>query len=284
MPLRPTLPSTVCLLAPLLVALLACHGVGLDKAGPQRVIPPTIADLPPEEQIEDPAQLRSFIIERIEGGHPIHPSYNSTVNDIDLAALEIEPTDVIADIGCGTGALLMRLLDNGVPFEHYWGVDFDGEALELLRFVLDAAHPEARDRVTLVRNSPQSMQLPSQRIDLAISANTRLGVKQGIQEDRGFQQQRDVMMGSLWDAMVAGGRVHVIEPEEDSNGTIVSKEAVSAPFLENGFVLRADSSDVVGLQRFYSLVFERGPERPGGAPPVAEPPAAGPPGPPATAP
>ena len=82
-----------------------------------------------------------------------------------IAALDIKPGQVIADIGAGSGYYTVRLADASVPTGRVFATDIQPEMLALIKKKIDA---RAASNITLVLGTPIETRLPDGAIDLAI--------------------------------------------------------------------------------------------------------------------
>lgn len=90
-----------------------------------------------------------------------------------MANLDIKPTDIIADIGAGTGYLTVRLAST-VPQGKVFAVDIQPEMLDILSDRLDQRSSDEQlpedglDNVDLVLASETDPHLPAAAVDMAI--------------------------------------------------------------------------------------------------------------------
>ncbi|MEM9217920.1 MAG: methyltransferase [Cyanobacteria bacterium P01_F01_bin.150] len=85
-----------------------------------------------------------------------------------MANLDIQPTDVVADIGAGTGYLTARLAPK-VPQGKVLAVDVQPEMLEMLGDRIEQSSPEdGLDNVELILASEDDPHLPMDAVDMAI--------------------------------------------------------------------------------------------------------------------
>lgn len=116
--------------------------------------------------------------------------------DLAVAALELQPTDTVADIGAGTGYMSLRLAAQ-VPEGQVYAVDLQPEMIDLLSDTLAA---ENIDNVVPVQATEDSPQLPPEQIDLALMVDAY----------HEFAYPREVM-GALRDSLRPGGQVVLAE-------------------------------------------------------------------------
>ncbi|MGB3138608.1 MAG: class I SAM-dependent methyltransferase [Nodosilinea sp.] len=113
-----------------------------------------------------------------------------------IAALELRPTDVVADIGAGTGYFARRIAPL-VPQGKVMAVDIQPEMLALLQAELEAKGIENVETVLSQLDDPH---LPSDSIDLALMVDAY----------HEFANPREVMQGVV-SALKPGGRVVLAE-------------------------------------------------------------------------
>ncbi|WP_413773411.1 class I SAM-dependent methyltransferase [Thalassoporum mexicanum] len=116
--------------------------------------------------------------------------------DAVIAALHLKPTDVVADIGAGTGYFSFRLSQQLTQGKVY-AVDIQPEMIDILRFLKTE---NAIDNVETVLSDPQDPHLPSQSIDLALMVDAY----------HEFAYPHEMMQGIV-KALKSGGRVVLVE-------------------------------------------------------------------------
>lgn len=113
-----------------------------------------------------------------------------------IAALNLQPTDVVADIGAGTGYFSFRIADQ-VPEGRVVAVDLQPEMLALMQQVIDQ---ESISNVDLVQGASDSPHLPSESIDWALMVDAY----------HEFDQPYEMMQGIV-KALKPGGHVALLE-------------------------------------------------------------------------
>lgn len=160
-----------------------------------------------------------------------------------VAALEIEPGDRVADLGVGDGYFIGPLAAAVGEAGMVYAVDVEEAPLATVR----ERFPAGETVVDTVLAGFDDPRLPDGSIDLVLIVNTFHHI-----EDRGAYFRR------LRDDLAAGGRVAVIEPNEDLGGvlglTLDEGHTSSAPAVEQemasaGYTLVA-SHDFLPVQIF----------------------------------
>jgi len=116
--------------------------------------------------------------------------------DLVVDSMNVAPTDVVADLGAGTGYFTFRIAPR-VPQGRVFAVDIQPEMLDIMR---ERARERGIDNVTLVRGTVQDPKLPADSIDVALMVDAY----------HEFSHPRE-MMQALVEALVPGGRVVLIE-------------------------------------------------------------------------
>ncbi|MBF2001660.1 MAG: class I SAM-dependent methyltransferase [Synechococcales cyanobacterium M58_A2018_015] len=116
--------------------------------------------------------------------------------DVVIAALGLQPTDVVADIGAGTGYFSFRLSAQ-VPQGKVFAVDVQPEMLEILQFLQQET---GADNVEPVLGSETDPHLPPASLDLALMVDAY----------HEFAYPRE-MMAEIVQALKPGGRVVLVE-------------------------------------------------------------------------
>ncbi|MFM7427011.1 MAG: class I SAM-dependent methyltransferase [Elainella sp.] len=113
-----------------------------------------------------------------------------------IAALELQPTDVVADLGAGTGYFSLRISPL-VPEGRVYAVDVQPEMIELLTFLQQEAGLE---NIVPVLGSETDPHLPPETLDLALMVDAY----------HEFAYPYEMMQG-LVQALKPGGRVVLLE-------------------------------------------------------------------------
>lgn len=113
-----------------------------------------------------------------------------------VTALDLQPDDVVADIGAGTGYLTFRISPL-VPEGKVFAVDVQPEMLDILNFFKDDLGAK---NVEPVLGSTTTPNLPAEQVDLALMVDAY----------HEFEFPREMMDGIV-EALKPGGRVALVE-------------------------------------------------------------------------
>lgn len=113
-----------------------------------------------------------------------------------IDALDLKPTDVVADIGAGTGYFSFRISPL-VPEGKVLAVDIQPEMLQMMNQVIDQADIA---NIETIQGNPSNPNLPSESIDLALMVDAY----------HEFDHPKEVMQG-LVEALKPGGQVVLAE-------------------------------------------------------------------------
>jgi FkbM family methyltransferase len=111
-------------------------------------------------------------------------------------SMNLAPSDVVADIGAGTGYFTFRIAPR-VPEGRVFAVDIQPEMLAIMR---DTIETKGVDNVTPVRGTVTGPQLPSDSVDAALMVDAY----------HEFSHPREMMLNLKY-ALVPGGRVYLVE-------------------------------------------------------------------------
>jgi len=111
-------------------------------------------------------------------------------------SMNLAPSDVVADIGAGTGYFTFRIAPR-VPDGRVFAVDIQPEMLAIMR---DSIETTGVDNVTPVRGTGTDPNLPADSLDAALMVDAY----------HEFSHPREMML-NLKDALVPGGRVYLVE-------------------------------------------------------------------------
>ena len=116
--------------------------------------------------------------------------------DMAVDALELSPTDTVADIGAGTGYMSFRMAQK-VPDGQVLAVDLQPEMIELLE---EARDEQGISNVQTIQAETDNPHLPSEQVDLVLMVDAY----------HEFEAPREVMTGVV-EALKPGGRVVLAE-------------------------------------------------------------------------
>ena len=123
--------------------------------------------------------------------------------DLLLQALNLSPTDVVADIGAGTGYFTFRIAPN-VPKGHVLAVDIQPEMID---FLTQGKHKYKASNVKPILGTITNPKLPANGVDLVLLVDAY----------HEFSHPRE-MMEQIVKALKPGGRVVLVEYRaEDPN-------------------------------------------------------------------
>lgn len=144
----------------------------------------------------------------------------------------IRPSDVVADVGCGTGTLVFTLIREGIAFKHLYAVDCDPSSLDFLRFALAALKPPAADRIETVLSEPSDVKLPPASVDVMIVYNTSVGLARPGESGKEKEVYDVPLLSSLARAMRPGGLLHYVLYRTLEPGV---RKAILPSFERSGF-------------------------------------------------
>lgn len=165
--------------------------------------------------------------------------------DLVVDSMDLAPTDVVADIGAGTGYFTFRIAPE-VPQGRVFAVDIQPEMLDIMR---ERIQERSIDNVTLVRGTVRDPNLPADSIDAALMVDAY----------HEFSYPRE-MMQSLVASLVPGGRVILIEYRKEDPSVPIKplhkmSEAQVRKEMEAVGLRWVNTKDMLPRQHF--LVFEK---------------------------
>lgn len=235
--------------------MLALVGVALSACGRGNSDEPGRADLAYEERdpVSPKGTGRFFMgreIAQVVGSDEVdwieRPGRETAeLPDRVVRALELQPADVVADIGAGTGYFSFRLAPR-VPLGKVFAVDIDPDMLSIIR---ERRAENGMRNVVTVRGTATDPNLPPDEVDVALIVYTYPQ----------FSHPRE-MMTRLLEALRPGGRVVLVEYRGE-DGTLpidqvyrLTEQQARKELEAIGFRWR-ETRDVLPQQHF--MVFEK---------------------------
>ncbi|MCB1152445.1 class I SAM-dependent methyltransferase [bacterium] len=124
---------------------------------------------------------------------------------------QIDRHTVVADLGAGTGAFEVALLESRRPFSKAYAIDINTQGLDIMRFVLDVAKLPNRERVESVVSRAEDVGLPANSTDLAVMVNTPIVIGAGQVKSYlvGQNEAQEIRcLRSMAKALRSGGQLH----------------------------------------------------------------------------
>lgn len=161
--------------------------------------------------------------------------------------LEIEPGDVIADIGCGTGIQVVEFIEQGVPFDKLYAVEVNRQSYDALQFLLETYSMPGTERVELVFNSEgedQTFGIPRGTVDVILLREVHLHVLDYTDRwpaaDESLEPPQVTILRTMRNLLKPDGRLHVFELVFDDvnpafTGEALPVERVTAEYERAGF-------------------------------------------------
>jgi ubiquinone/menaquinone biosynthesis C-methylase UbiE len=162
-----------------------------------------------------------------------------------IAALNLKPTDIVADIGAGTGYFTFRIspfLSQGQVL----AVDVQPEMLELIDFV------KTQEQITNVKTilaDVDSPHLPPSTVDIALLVDTY----------HEFEYPQEMLQG-IWDGLKPGGQVVLVEYRQEDPWIMIkglhkmTKKQVRKELEATGFLWQ-ETNEVLPQQHL--MVFQK---------------------------
>ncbi len=96
-----------------------------------------------------------------KAGIRLYPLFRPAVASPEfIKLLRLKPGDKIVDLGGGTGALAIGMLEQGVKFKHLYVVDTCRASIEFLTFMLETTAYPGKERVTPIRCTNTDPMIP----------------------------------------------------------------------------------------------------------------------------
>jgi len=181
-------------------------------------MPPVEPRLPssfnrPDER--DAAAYEAEVRGAVEAGRSLAALYPARSRaDAILDRLDLRSTDVVLDVGAGTGGLEVALLERGVVFERLIAADIDASALAFLDTVLSISGLEGAERVETRVTQTDDIGLPPESLDVAIVLNAP-PIFLSQQGPGDGAERTESCLRSIHAALKPGGRLHVFNHDAD---------------------------------------------------------------------
>ena len=122
--------------------------------------------------------------------------------------LNLKPDDILADIGAGTGAFELLLLEGGYEFKKVHAIDTDKGPLDFLGWMMETAKLDS-SKVDLVHSNFANITLPKESVTKALLLNTPFYIdSQGRPSNNNSTR---ACMQSIVDAIQPSGELHIVE-------------------------------------------------------------------------
>ena len=159
-----------------------------------------------------------------------------------IRELELQPDDVVADIGAGTGYFTVRLAQ-AVPEGRVYAVDIERD---MVHFLTERARREKLENVAPIQGAPDDPRLP-ENVDLVLLVNTFHHI-----------EDREAYFARLRDSLAAGARVAIIDFRFDSpigppKPTRLAAEEVTREMKAAGYELAEEHPFLLNQ---YFLIFQ----------------------------
>ena len=129
-----------------------------------------------------------------------------------IDSLNLKADSVVADIGCGTGAFEVLLLERQTPFKKLYAVDINESGLSLLRDILKASNLPGRERMELIHSTVEDTMLPAGELDVVFLLNTPFFVPTKDEVELNMMTTAPRMcLASIRRALKPGGVFHVFD-------------------------------------------------------------------------
>jgi len=219
---------------------------------------------PPPKELK---AMKRAIKKSVRNKEKIHPLFGLLPYPKDyLKFIPIKPTDVIADIGSGTGVFEILLLENNIQFKRIYAVDINKPSLDFLRYVLDASDYDGAKKVHLVQSEDDDIRLPAESTDIAIIINTSVFDARVDSEGRLTIDEREQQcLETIKKALKPEGKVYFFHGfarlnqvgKEDRLRKDLGFDQFSYSFGVSGFrVLKKEIIKINGADN-YHLIFEK---------------------------
>lgn len=137
-------------------------------------------------------------------------AFLSRVSRVDPSKYGIRPTDGVADVGCGSGALEFQFLREHVRFRRLYAVDMNRDSIEFVRFALAALGAADGSRIEPVLSREDDVSLPPASVDVMIIFNTPVGATPPEAVSSGPLARDIRLIRSMIRALRPGSIVHYV--------------------------------------------------------------------------
>ena len=128
--------------------------------------------------------------------------------DLVLEAMQLEPGDVVADVGCGSGYYARRIAGQVGPGGTVYCEDIQPEMLEIMKARVESAGRPGPAEIVPVLGTPTDTKLPRGAVDWIFIADVYHEMS-----------EPEAMLASMKEALAPGGRVALLEYRvEDGTG------------------------------------------------------------------
>ncbi len=209
---------------------------------PPTHIPRSLSRVKPQLDVAWTPDAIDALAQRAVAAHsPLRPLYQPSLYAFDLPTkIGLQPTDVVADIGCGTGAFEIDVLERNTAFARLYAVDIDPVSIDVLTRLLAVGPWGRTDRVVPVLAEPGSFGVPPGSIDVLLVDTVQL--HQPFDEPDAWKMHPGgappevlATLHALLAVLKPGGRLNVVENLPDHP---LPPDAVRIPYEEAGFVFR----------------------------------------------
>ena len=232
------------LVTPLVAAALGIVGLGLMGVSLQRE-----QDRLEEAVLTEAGRRLYWQVRRTDHIHEPYELINQLHSRTEktravLEVMRLQPGDVVADVGCGSGFYTFELARQGGPGGRVLGLDIQQESLALLRERVASKACSGCGEIELILSRIDDPTLPEASVDVMLMAHLD------------FYAYRPMLPGSVLmlarsaAALHPGGRMVVVQDPRPVPGG--SEEAIVRNFEEAGLVLdmMADFDDGTVLATF----------------------------------
>ena len=203
-------------------------------------------------------KLRALMAGQVARGGRLSALFQAhSVSPALIDALALRGDDVVADIGCGTGAVELLLLEQGARFGRLYAVDIDRAALDVLSDALATIGGDGVQRLELIHSKQDDTLLPAGSCDVVFLLNTPFFVPTADEiKMRTLPTSERLGLESIRAAMKPDARFHVFDWKHDQDP--VERASRLRWALENhGFVVESADTIMLGNLRHNHFVLTR---------------------------